>query len=85
MSKLLDIFVRKEIRNVVKQGDHYRKIVNHLKLLVDEFEKEFTEDNKATRDYFLESCLTDAMKVDKHSQQEVDEMAVIHVQEEQDK
>lgn len=80
MNSLHDFIIRKEIKRVVKQGDHYRKLLNHFKIIAEEFGKEFTEDNKPTRDYFLQECLACAINADADSSLEfVDEAAVSHI------
>jgi hypothetical protein len=57
MSKLIENFkwwfFRKIVAKEVIQGDHMRKIINMYRIIREEAEKEFTEDNKPTLDGLL--------------------------------
>jgi len=54
--------LKRIIRDVVKQGGHKENIVQFYGLLIEGFDKEFTEDNNTTLDYFLTDCHTEAME-----------------------
>jgi hypothetical protein len=58
----MNFLVERAIRNLVTQGNHQEKIVEHLRDFIKVFREEFPEDNKVTQDAFLRECLETALE-----------------------
>jgi hypothetical protein len=57
MTRLEQWLTKRVIARAVRQGGHDQRIEALLALLVDAVETEFTEDNKPTRDAYLQERL----------------------------
>lgn len=56
MAMLSDVVPRSKIAKIVAQGDHKSRITQLFMMVRQEMDREFTEDNQATRDAFLQEC-----------------------------
>lgn len=54
--------LNKIMKKVVAQGDHEKKIVAFYSLFIIAAREEFSEDNKATLDSFLEECHSESLE-----------------------
>ena len=59
MKKML---IRRELRNLVKQGNHQAEIEDMLAMVIEVFREEFTEDTRFSQDAFLRECLENALE-----------------------
>lgn len=63
MKRLYKSILRYVCERIVLQGPCHRQlIIEYYKTIREAAEKEFTEDNKPTIDYFLKECFDEANK-----------------------